>query len=77
MSVDGTIEMGDADPCEEAVVSAPTAEGTIETGVDRFRFSGELTNVYLVDWNGVPAPESSSISVVHIDYGVPARADGS
>jgi len=42
ISVDGAIEMINADPDRKAViVSEQTAEGAIDTGVDRFRFSGE------------------------------------
>ncbi len=74
ISVDGTLEMVGADPLEEAtIVSEQTAEGAIETGVQRFQFSGQVTNVRLVDWNGVPAPESPSTPRVHIDYGVSNR----
>ena len=74
ISVDGAIELVDADPLEEAVVvSDRAAEGAIETGVQRFRFSGRMANVRLVDWNGVPAPESPSTPHVHVDYGVPKR----
>lgn len=76
ISVDGTIEMIDADPlCEATVVSAQTAEGAIETGVRRFRFSGQMANVRLVDWNGVPAPESPHTPRVHVDYGASTRGD--
>ncbi|WP_222913386.1 hypothetical protein [Natrinema sp. SYSU A 869] len=76
ISVDGTIEMVDANSEEEAViVSEQTAEGAIETGVDRFRFSGEMTNVHAVDWNGVSAPESPSTPEIHINYGVLAQED--
>jgi len=75
ISVDGAIEMINADPDRKAViVSEQTAEGAIDTGVDRFRFSGEMANVHLVDWNGTPAPASPSTPEVHIDYSVPARS---
>lgn len=78
ISVDGSIEMVGADPLEEAtIVSGQTAEGAIETGVMRFRFSGQMANVHLVDWNGVPAPESPSTPDVHIDYDVPAQNSSS
>jgi len=67
--------MINADPDRKAViVSEQTAEGAIDTGVDRFRFSGEMANVHLVDWNGTPAPASPSTPEVHIDYSVPARS---
>ena len=74
ITVDGEIEMDAADPVEEAtVVSGSVAEGTIDVGVQRFRFAGQVTNVRVVDWNGVPAPESASVPEVHVDYGVPQR----
>ncbi|MDS0474151.1 hypothetical protein [Natrinema sp. 1APR25-10V2] len=74
ITVDGDIELVGADPLEEAmVVTDHAAEGAVETGVMRFRFSGEMANVHLVDWNGVPASESQSTPEAHIDYGVPAR----
>lgn len=74
LSVTGNIEFVGADPLEETViVSEHAAEGTVETGVLRFRFSGQMANVHLVDWNGITAPESPSIPAVHIDYGAAAR----
>ena len=77
ITVDGDIELVGADPIEEAtLVTDHSAEGAVDTGVMRFRFSGELANVRVVDWNGVAAPESPSTPEVHIDYGVPARSDG-
>lgn len=77
ITVDGDIELVGADPLEEAtVVTSHSAEGAVETDVMRFRFSGEMANVHLVDWNGTPAPESPSTPVVHIDYGVSGRSNG-
>lgn len=74
IAVDGELEMVDGDPASEAVVvSKQVAEGAIDVGVQRFRFSGEMANVRLVDWNGVPAPESPSTPNVHVDYNVPRR----
>ncbi|ELZ16107.1 hypothetical protein C477_16475 [Haloterrigena salina JCM 13891] len=74
ITVDGEIEMDAADPVEEAtVVSGSVAEGTIDVGVQRFRFDGQVTNVHVVDWNGNAVPESSSVPDVHVDYGVPQR----
>ncbi|MCU4924622.1 hypothetical protein OB905_01300 [Halobacteria archaeon AArc-dxtr1] len=71
IAVDGRIEMVADDPAAEAtIVSRGVAEGTIDVGVQRFRFSGEMANVHLVDWNGTPAPESPSTPHVHVDYGV-------
>ncbi|WIV67003.1 hypothetical protein [Natrialbaceae archaeon AArc-T1-2] len=74
ITVDGDIELADADPLEEAtVVTDHSAEGAVDTGVMRFQFSGQLANVHVVDWNGVSALESSSTPEVHIDYGASAR----
>ncbi|WP_049920967.1 hypothetical protein [Halopiger djelfimassiliensis] len=74
IAVDGEIEMVADDPVAEAtIVSEKVAEGTIDVGVQRFRFSGEMANVRVVDWNGVPAPESSSTPNVHVDYDVPEQ----
>ncbi|TYT61816.1 hypothetical protein [Natrialba swarupiae] len=74
IAVNGEIEMVSHDPLEDAtVVSKHAAEGTIDVGVRRFRFSGQMANVNLVDWNGVPAPESPSTPTVHVEYGVPER----
>ncbi|SDQ60667.1 hypothetical protein [Natronobacterium texcoconense] len=74
IAVDGEIEMVADDPVAQAtIVSEKVVEGAIDTGVQRFRFSGEMANVRVVDWNGVPAPESSSTPNVHVDYGVPER----
>ena len=76
ITVNGDIELVGADPLEEAtVVTDHSAEGAVDTGVMRFRFSGELANVHVVDWNGVAAPDSPSTPEVHVDYGVPARTD--
>ncbi|MFC4440315.1 MULTISPECIES: hypothetical protein [Natrialbaceae] len=78
ITVNGSIELVGADPLEEAtIVSKHAAEGVIETGVMRFRFSGQLANVHVVDWNGVAAPESPSTPEVHIDYGVSGQKDSS
>ncbi|TYT60286.1 hypothetical protein [Natrialba swarupiae] len=75
ITVDGEIELVGADPLEEAtVVTDHAAEGAVDTGVMRFRFSGQMANVQIADWNGVPAPESPSTPEVHIDYGAPVQA---
>ena len=74
IAVDGELEMVDGNPTAEAtVVTEQVAEGAIDVGVKRFRFSGEMANVRLVDWNGVPAPESEHTPNVHVDYNVPQR----
>ncbi|MDQ2052040.1 hypothetical protein RBH26_16305 [Natronolimnohabitans sp. A-GB9] len=74
ITVDGEIEMDADDPVAEGtVVSGSVAEGSIEVGVQRFRFDGQVTNVRVVDWNGNTVPESASVPDVHVDYGVPGR----
>lgn len=74
ISVDGQIELVGSDPTAEAItVTGGVAEGAIDVGVTRFRFSGEMANVRLVDWNGTPAPESPSTPHVHIDYAAASR----
>ncbi|WP_323173622.1 hypothetical protein [Natrialba sp. PRR66] len=70
ITVDGELELVGADPLEEAtVVTDHSAEGAVDIGVMRFRFSGQTANVHVVDWNGVAAPDSPSTPEVHIDYG--------
>lgn len=74
ISVDGEIEMVDGEPLEEAtIVSGGVAEGTVDSGVRRFRFSGEMANVRLVDWNGLEAPDSPSTPTVNVNYGASQR----
>lgn len=71
ITVSNSIELVGAEPLEEAtIVTEHAAEGAIETGVKRFRFSGEMANVHLVDWNGNPASQSPNTPEFHIDYGV-------
>lgn len=77
LTVDGDIELIGADPLEDAtLVTAHSAEGAVETGVVRFRFSGALANVRVVDWNGVVAPDSPNAPEIRVDYGPPAGTDG-
>lgn len=74
ITVSGEIKMVAGNPVEEAtVVSNGVAEGSIDVGVQRFRFSGECANMRVIDWNGVPAPESASTPTIHVDYAVPER----
>jgi hypothetical protein len=74
ISVNGAIEPVDTDSLEDnTVVSEHAVEGTIETGVQRFQFSGELANVHVLDWNGIPASDSPSTPDVHIDYGIASQ----
>ena len=70
ITVTNSIELVGVEPLEEAtIVTEHAVEGAIETGVKRFRFAGEMANVYLVDWNGTPASQSPNTPAVHIDYG--------
>lgn len=74
IAVDGEIEMLADDPVAEGtVISGGVAEGTIEVGVQRFRFSGQMANVHVVDWNGTEMADSPSTPEVHVDYGVGTR----
>ncbi|MFC6765808.1 hypothetical protein [Natrinema soli] len=74
IAVDGDLEMLADDPmAERTVLSGSVAEGAIDVGVQRFRFSGEMANVHLVDWNGNEAPNSASVPTVHVEYGAPNR----
>ncbi|WP_323173249.1 hypothetical protein [Natrialba sp. PRR66] len=74
ITVDGELELVGADPLEEAtVVTDHSAEGAVDIGVMWFRFSGQMANVHVVDWNGVAAPDSPSTPEVHINYGVSGR----
>ncbi|WP_435551814.1 hypothetical protein [Natrinema sp. CGMCC1.2065] len=74
ISVDGDLEMLADDPVAEGtVVSGGVAEGAIDVGVQRFRFSGQMANVRLVDWNGNEAADSASVPTVHVEYGSTQR----
>jgi hypothetical protein len=74
IAVDGTLEPLADDPVADGtVVAGSVAEGAIDVGVERFRFSGEMANVRLVDWNGTEAPDSASVPTVHVEYGAPER----
>ncbi|WP_222916897.1 hypothetical protein [Natrinema sp. SYSU A 869] len=74
IAVDGDLEMLADDPVAEGtVVAGGVAEGAIDVGVQRFRFSGQMANVRLVDWNGNEAPNSPSVPTVHVEYGAPNR----
>ncbi|ARS90835.1 hypothetical protein [Natrarchaeobaculum aegyptiacum] len=74
IAVDGDLEMVGQDPAADAtVVTDQVAEGTIDVGVRRFRFSGRMANVHLVDWNGVPAPDSPHTPTVHVTYDASTR----
>ncbi|NKE37660.1 hypothetical protein GWG54_17985 [Natronococcus sp. JC468] len=74
IAVDGDLEMVADDPVAEGtIVSGGAAEGTIEVGVQRFRFSGQMANVHVVDWNGVEMPDSAHTPEVHVDYGASTR----
>lgn len=61
ITVDGTIEAADAGT---AVVSEHAAEGAIEAGVTRFRFSGDMANAHVLD-----RTESQASPTIHVEYG--------
>ncbi|OIB56181.1 hypothetical protein [Natrialba sp. SSL1] len=78
ITVDGDIELVGDDPLEEVtVVTDHSAEGAIDTGVLRFRFSGEMANIHVVGWNGVAASKPQSIPTVHLEYGLSDQNNGS
>lgn len=74
--VDGAIEEADTQSDGSGTnISGQAVEGVIETGIQRFRFTGQMANVHLVDWNGTPAPKSPSTPIVHIDYGFSEKCE--
>ena len=75
ITVDGSIELVGADPLEDVtVVTDHGAEGAVDAGVMRFRFSGRTANVCLSERNGVA--ESMTAPDVLIEYDVPPERDG-
>ena len=53
ITVDGRIEMDGANHLEEAtIVAGSSVQGAIESGVQRFRFDGELTDVTILNRGG-------------------------
>lgn len=74
LTVDGEIELADEDRASDVtVLSGTTIEGTIETGMITFRFTGDLTNVTFVD-RGITGDEPATTPNVHVDYAEPERA---
>ncbi|UHQ96051.1 hypothetical protein [Natrinema halophilum] len=70
LTVDGEIELTDGDRDEDVtILSGSTVEGTIETGMVSFRFTGDLTDVTFVD-RGITGQEPATTPNVHVDYGV-------
>lgn len=56
ITVDGRIEMDVPDPLAEAtVVSGASAQGAIDTGVQRFRVYGEVSDVTFLNRAGAEA----------------------
>jgi hypothetical protein len=65
LTVDGEIDPVDAKRTERtALVSSQAVEGTIETGVAQFRFSGEMANAHVVG-----PTDSISGPTIHVEYG--------
>lgn len=70
ITVDGKIAMIDAGDHEgAALISGGAAEGTIDAGVQRFQFSGQMANVQLLDSTGEEVTTSQSTPTVNIEYG--------
>ena len=61
ITVDGTIEAEDG--AGTAVVSEHAAEGAIEAGTTRFRFSGDMANAHVLDRTESQSP------TIHVEYG--------
>ncbi|AGB38913.1 hypothetical protein [Natronococcus occultus] len=61
ITVDGAIEAADDDGT--AVVSEHAAEGAIEAGSTRFRFSGDMANAHVLDRSASQSP------TIHVEYG--------
>lgn len=56
ITVDGEIQLADGVATEEAtIVSGTTAEGAIDADTQRFRFSGEVSDVTIINHGGVAA----------------------
>lgn len=71
ITVDGDIELLEAESVTDAtIVSGTTVEGTVESGTVRFRFSGDLTDVTLVD-RRITGLSPAATPNVHVDYSAP------
>ncbi|NUB93951.1 hypothetical protein HTZ84_21680 [Haloterrigena sp. SYSU A558-1] len=70
ITVDGTIELIDDESESATVLSGSTLEGTIESGTLRFRFTGDLADVTLVD-RRITGLSPAAVPNVHVDYAAP------
>ncbi|WP_440767284.1 hypothetical protein [Natronorubrum sp. DTA7] len=74
ITVDGEIELlADDSDANATVVSGSTVEGTIETGIIRFQFTGDLTDVTFVD-REITGLSPAAAPNVHVDYPAPKRS---
>lgn len=73
ITVDGTIELVDDDSESATVLSGSTLEGTIESGTLRFRFTGDLVDVTLVD-RRITGLSPAAVPNVHVDYAAPEES---
>ncbi|ELY39235.1 hypothetical protein [Natronorubrum tibetense] len=74
ITVDGEIDLlTDDNDANATVVSGSTVEGTIETGIVRFRFTGDLTDVTFVD-RGITGFSPAAAPNVHVDYPAPEQS---
>ncbi|MDZ7730197.1 MAG: hypothetical protein U5K37_03500 [Natrialbaceae archaeon] len=71
ITVDGEIEpLSEGHELDRVTVSGAAAEGSIDVGVQRFRFSGELTAVTFVGRGSRDSPGSPYVPRISIDYNV-------
>ena len=73
ITVDGTIELVEDDSESATILSGSTVEGTIETGMLRFRFTGDLADVTFVD-RRITGLSPGAVPNVHVDYAAPAES---
>lgn len=74
ITVEGDIEAApDRAGVSSATVSGSSAEGTIDVGVERFHFSGELMAISFVGRSERYEPGSPYVPRVSIDYNVRER----
>lgn len=71
ITVDGTIEPAPDHPeRSRATVSGSAVEGSVDVGIARFRFSGDLTSVNFVGRGDRYEPGSPYVPRVSVDYNV-------
>ena len=74
ITVDGEIDLlTDDNDANATVISGSTVEGTIETGIVRFRFTGDLTDVTFID-REITGLSPAAAPNVHVDYPAPEQS---